>query len=109
MRRPEIHLFAARSLENSGDTPGARAAYQLVHAEISPGLLEAIVKHVNMERRLGNVEDACSLYEQAIAIEKGKNIPRPCPCCLLNTLDLFIWYALFVPIRTLVPCSSHSC
>ncbi|KAK1352974.1 Pre-mRNA-processing factor 39 [Heracleum sosnowskyi] len=78
-RRPEIHLFAARSRENSGDTPGARAAYQLVHAEISPGLLEAIVKHANMEHRLGNVEDACSLYEQAIAIEKGKEHSQTLP------------------------------
>ena len=51
-RRPEIHLFAARSREHSGDIPGARAAYQLVHAEIAPGLMEAIVKHANMEHRL---------------------------------------------------------
>nr|KAJ0222921.1 hypothetical protein LSAT_V11C200079050 [Lactuca sativa] len=27
----------------------ARASYQLVHSEISPGLLEAITKHANME------------------------------------------------------------
>ncbi|XP_058207837.1 pre-mRNA-processing factor 39-1-like [Rhododendron vialii] len=71
-RQPEIHLFAARFKEHSGDVPGARASYQLVHSEISPGLLEAIVKHANMEHRLGNLEDACSVYEQALAIEKGK-------------------------------------
>ncbi|KAM7496144.1 hypothetical protein LguiA_020558 [Lonicera macranthoides] len=71
-RQPEIHLFAARFREQSGDIPGARAAYQLVHDEISPGLLEAIIKHANMEHRLGNLEDACSLYELAIEIEKGK-------------------------------------
>ncbi|KAF4387058.1 hypothetical protein G4B88_024630 [Cannabis sativa] len=71
-RHPEIHLFAARLKEQSGDTAGARAAYQLVHSEISPGLLEAIIKHANMERRLGNLEDAYSLFEQAIAVEKGK-------------------------------------
>lgn len=51
-RQPEIHLFAARFREQSGDIPGARAAYQLVHDEISPGLLEAIIKHANMEHRL---------------------------------------------------------
>ncbi|KAM6565039.1 hypothetical protein CsatB_025037 [Cannabis sativa] len=71
-RHPEIHLFAARLKEQSGDTAGASAAYQLVHSEISPGLLEAIIKHANMERRLGNLEDAYSLFEQAIAVEKGK-------------------------------------
>ncbi|KAI3514562.1 hypothetical protein L1887_13079 [Cichorium endivia] len=71
-KQPEIHLFAARFREHNGNIEGARASYQLVHTEISPGLLEAIVKHANMEYRLGNLEDACCLYEQTIAIEKGK-------------------------------------
>lgn len=88
-RQPEIHLFAARFSEHSGDIPRARAAYQLVHAEISPGLLEAIIKHANMEHRLGNVEDACSLYEQAIAIEKGKEHSQTLPL-------LFAQYSRFV-------------
>ena len=98
-RQPEIHLFAARFKEQHGDISGARAAYQHVHTGIAPGLLEAVIKHANMENRLvrfldfaflftgwqccyhfltyflvsqGKLEDACSLYEQAIAIEKGK-------------------------------------
>ncbi|MBA0769720.1 hypothetical protein Gotri_018422 [Gossypium trilobum] len=78
-RQPEIHLFAARFKEQNGDIPGARAAYQLVHNEISPGFLEAIIKHANMERRLGKLEDAFSLYEQAIAIEKGKEHSQTLP------------------------------
>ncbi|CAL5353581.1 unnamed protein product [Camellia sinensis] len=78
-RQPEIHLFAARFKEHSGDIPGARSAFQLVHTEISPGLLEAIIKHANMEHRLGNLEDACSVYEQAIAIEKGKEHSQTLP------------------------------
>ncbi|XP_020867264.1 pre-mRNA-processing factor 39 isoform X3 [Arabidopsis lyrata subsp. lyrata] len=71
-KQPEIHLFAARLKEKNGDIAGARAAYQLVHSEISPGLLEAVIKHANMEHRLGNLDDAFSLYEQVIAVEKGK-------------------------------------
>ncbi|GFZ13493.1 tetratricopeptide repeat (TPR)-like superfamily protein [Actinidia rufa] len=78
-RQPEIHLFAAQFKEHSGEIPGARAAYQLVNTEISPGLLEAIIKHANMEHRLGNLEDACSVYEQAIAIEKGKEHSQSLP------------------------------
>ncbi|GLT41307.1 hypothetical protein SLA2020_153820 [Shorea laevis] len=78
-RQPEIHLFAARFNEQNGDVEGARAAYQLVHTEISPGLVEAIIKHANMEHRLGNLEDAFSLYEQAIAIEKGKEQSQTLP------------------------------
>ncbi|XP_052211283.1 pre-mRNA-processing factor 39-1 isoform X2 [Diospyros lotus] len=78
-RQPEIHLFAARFKEHNGDIVGARAAYQLVHTEISPGLLEAIIKHANMEHRLGNLDDAFSVYEQAIAIEKGKEYSQTLP------------------------------
>ncbi|KAK3193443.1 hypothetical protein Dsin_024753 [Dipteronia sinensis] len=78
-RLPEIHLFAARFKEQNGDIEGAHAAYQLVHTEISPGLLEAIIKHANMERRLGKLDDAFSLYEQAIAIERGKEHSQTLP------------------------------
>ncbi|KAJ6319238.1 hypothetical protein OIU78_014795 [Salix suchowensis] len=52
-------------------------------------LLEAITKHANMERRLGNLEDAFSLYEQAIAIEKGKELPLVLPA-------LYAQYARFI-------------
>jgi pre-mRNA-processing factor 39 len=78
-KQPEIHLFAARFREQSGDIVAARAAYQLVHDEISPGLLEAIIKHANMENRQGNLEAACTLYEQAIEIEKGKEHSQTLP------------------------------
>ncbi|KAI4301036.1 hypothetical protein L6164_034355 [Bauhinia variegata] len=88
-RQPEIHIFSARFKEQTGDIDGARAAYQLVHAEISPGLLEAIIRHANMENRLGNLEDAFSLYEQVIAIEKGKEHSQTLPM-------LFAQYARFV-------------
>lgn len=69
-RVPEIHLFAARFKEQNEDIDGARAAYQLVHTEISPGFLEAIIKHANMERRLVSfckqyVKGAC--FEELIA------------------------------------------
>lgn len=87
-RQPEIHLFAARLKENSGDIEGARAAYQLLHTEISPGLMEATIRHANMEHRLGNLEDAFSVYEQAIAIEKGKEHSQTLPF-------LFAQYARF--------------
>ncbi|KAG5083695.1 hypothetical protein JHK84_053733 [Glycine max] len=88
-RQPEIHLFCARFKEQTGDIDGARAAYQLVHTETSPGLLEAIIKHANMEYRLGKMEDAFSLYEHAIAIEKGKEHSQTLPM-------LFAQYSRFV-------------
>ncbi|KAM7268459.1 hypothetical protein ACFE04_010625 [Oxalis oulophora] len=88
-RQPEIHLFAARFREQNGDVPGARAAYQLVHSEVSPGLLEAIIKHANMERRMGKLQDAFALYEHAIAIEKGKEQSQSLPM-------LYAQYARFL-------------
>ncbi|KAG2719335.1 hypothetical protein I3760_03G262100 [Carya illinoinensis] len=88
-RQPEIHLFAARFKEQNGDIPGSQDAYQLVHTEISPGLIEAIIKHANMEYRLGNLEAAYSLYEQAIAIEKGKEHSQTLPM-------LYAQYSRFV-------------
>ncbi|KAK6937723.1 hypothetical protein RJ641_031231 [Dillenia turbinata] len=88
-RQPEIHLFAARFKEQYGDISGARAAYQLVHAEISPGLVEAIIKHANMEHRQGKLEDAFSVYDQAIAIEKGKEHSQTLPL-------LFAQYSRFL-------------
>ncbi|KAK3405181.1 hypothetical protein EUGRSUZ_K01429 [Eucalyptus grandis] len=88
-RQPEIHLFAAWFKEHNGDIVAARAAYQLVHTEISPGLLEAIIKHANMERRVGNLDDALAVYEQAIAIEKGKEHSQALPV-------LFAQYARFL-------------
>ncbi|CAK9162169.1 unnamed protein product [Ilex paraguariensis] len=96
-KSPEIHLFAARFRDQHGDIPGARTAYQLLHTEISPGLLEAIIKHANMEHRLGNLEDACCLYKQAIAIEKGKEYSPTLPL-------LFAQYSRFLYLDC--PCYS---
>ncbi|PKA53850.1 hypothetical protein AXF42_Ash011330 [Apostasia shenzhenica] len=71
-KHPEIHLFAARFKELSGDILGARSQYDLLYSAVSPGLVEAVVRHVNMEYRLGNKEDAFSIYERAIAAEQEK-------------------------------------
>lgn len=50
-RRPEIHIFAARYREQQGDVKGARASYEVLRNDLEPGLLEAIIKHANFERR----------------------------------------------------------
>ncbi|GLJ52711.1 hypothetical protein SUGI_1122340 [Cryptomeria japonica] len=71
-RQPEIHIFAARFKEQLGDTVGARAEYQLLNTEIAPGLLDGVIKHANMEHRLGNLEAASSVFDMAIAAEKSK-------------------------------------
>ncbi|VAI53145.1 unnamed protein product [Triticum turgidum subsp. durum] len=83
-KQTEIHLFSARFKELTGDTDGARAEYQHLHSVLYPGLLEAIVKHANMEHRLGDKESACLVYEKAIAAEKEKEQSQLLPMLLIQ-------------------------
>uniref|UniRef100_J3LLA6 Suppressor of forked domain-containing protein n=1 Tax=Oryza brachyantha TaxID=4533 RepID=J3LLA6_ORYBR len=83
-KQAEIHLFSARFKELSGDVSGARVEYQHLYSELYPGLLEAIVKHSNMEHRLGDKESACLVYEKAIAAEKEKDQSRILPILLIQ-------------------------
>ncbi|KAG0462969.1 hypothetical protein HPP92_021445 [Vanilla planifolia] len=82
-KQPEIHLFAARFKELSGDILGARAEYELLYSEIVPGLLEAIQRHANMECRLGNKEAALSIFERAISAEREKQQSQILPLLLV--------------------------
>ncbi|ONL94523.1 Tetratricopeptide repeat (TPR)-like superfamily protein, partial [Zea mays] len=95
-KQPEIHLFSARFKELNGDIFGARAEYQHLYSDLCPGFLEAIVKHSNMEHRLGDKELSCSVYEKVIAAEKGKEQSQ-----LLPTLLIQYSRFLFLAIRDL--------
>ncbi|PWZ53817.1 hypothetical protein Zm00014a_016290 [Zea mays] len=95
-KQPEIHLFSARFKELNGDIFGARAEYQHLYSDLCPGFLEAIVKHSNMEHRLGDKELSCSVYEKVIAAEKGKEQSQ-----LLPTLLIQYSRFLFLVIRDL--------
>ncbi|KAJ3682409.1 hypothetical protein LUZ60_014982 [Juncus effusus] len=83
-KQPEIHLFGARFKEQIGDIEGARAEYQLIYTDISPGLLEAIVKHANMEYRLGEKESAFGIYEKEIAVEQAKEQSQLLPMLIVQ-------------------------
>ncbi|KAJ0637472.1 putative CRAL-TRIO lipid binding domain-containing protein [Helianthus annuus] len=72
-RQPEIHLFDARFKEQGRHIAGARASYQLVHAEISPGLLEAIIKHANMEHCLLSAEQEKEIKKPNVFKIKGRD------------------------------------
>jgi pre-mRNA-processing factor 39 len=95
-KQPEIHLFSACFKELNGDVSGARAEYQHLYSVLCPGFLEAIVKHSNMEHRLGDKESACSVYEKAIAAEREKEQSQ-----LLPTLLIQYSRFLFLAIRDL--------
>ncbi|KAL6867622.1 hypothetical protein ACP4OV_015646 [Aristida adscensionis] len=83
-KQPEIHLFSAHFKELNGDVAGARAEYQHLYTELYPGFLEAIVKHSNMEHRLGDKESACLIYEKAIAAERKKEQSPLLPTLLIQ-------------------------
>ncbi|KAJ6790836.1 pre-mRNA-processing factor 39 isoform X1 [Iris pallida] len=83
-KQPKIHLFAAKFKELNGDVVGARAQYQLLYSVVSPYLLEAIVKHANMEYRLGNKEAAFSIYEKMIAAAQEKEQFQVLPLLLVQ-------------------------
>eukprot|EP01018_Ginkgo_biloba_P013915 Gb_36854 [translate_table: standard] len=72
-----------------GDIVGAHSTYQILSGELAPGLVEAIIKHENMEKRQGNIKGAMSVYEMTIDIEKGKE-----ESCALPLL--FIQYSRFL-------------
>ncbi|OEL33725.1 Pre-mRNA-processing factor 39 [Dichanthelium oligosanthes] len=95
-KQPEIHLFSARFKELNGDVSGARAEYQHLYSVLCPGFLEAIVKHSNMEHRLGDKESACSVYEKAIAAEREKEQSQLFPTLLIQYSRF-----LFLAIRDL--------
>ncbi|XP_062216513.1 pre-mRNA-processing factor 39-1-like [Phragmites australis] len=95
-KQPEIHLFSVRFKELNGDVSEARAEYRHLYSELCPGLLEAIVKHSNMEHRLGDKESACLVYEKAIATEREKEQSQ-----LLPTLLIQYSRFLFLGIRDL--------
>uniref|UniRef100_A0A0A9BV27 Uncharacterized protein n=1 Tax=Arundo donax TaxID=35708 RepID=A0A0A9BV27_ARUDO len=54
----EFCLFSARYKERIGDISGARQQYHEILSKLSPGSLEVLEAHANMERRLGDDEKA---------------------------------------------------
>ncbi|KAL6991384.1 hypothetical protein U1Q18_009497 [Sarracenia purpurea var. burkii] len=63
---PAIHLFTSRYKEQIGDKYGARAAFVWSDNELSSDFTDKVVKEANMEKRLGNLAGASSVYEKAL-------------------------------------------
>ncbi|GAB4815080.1 hypothetical protein N2152v2_002126 [Parachlorella kessleri] len=73
-RSPQLALFAARRSEippaSSGDAPAleaARAGYDRVASELAPALVQCTLQRANFERRQGDVQAACRVFEEHIA------------------------------------------
>lgn len=46
--------------------------FKLLYSEISPGHVEAVMRHANLEHRNGDSDGACSVYDDVIALERSK-------------------------------------
>eukprot|EP00897_Mesotaenium_endlicherianum_P007624 jgi/Mesen1/6890/ME000353S05909 len=76
--RPEIFVFSAKYKEQQQDIEGARADYKTA-ISLAPGLVEAIIRQANFERRQGGVEAACVLYDGLIEAEQAKEDSKSFP------------------------------
>ncbi|XP_073226413.1 uncharacterized protein [Cicer arietinum] len=65
---PAIHLFNARFKEQIGDVLAARAAYVRRCKETDSDFVENVISTANMEKRLGNMESAFSIYKEALEL-----------------------------------------
>ncbi|CAN6452909.1 unnamed protein product [Victoria cruziana] len=73
-RVPAFHLFAARFMEQTKDVSGAQTELFNYNVDSPEVYIENVIRRANMERRLGNTEAACALYEREL--EFAKDGPR---------------------------------
>ncbi|XP_049936494.1 pre-mRNA-processing factor 39-1 isoform X2 [Nymphaea colorata] len=69
-RVPAIHLFAARFMEQVRDVSGAHTELSNYSLDSPADYIENVIRRANMERRLGNVEAACVVYERELEFVK---------------------------------------
>ncbi|KAK1297602.1 hypothetical protein QJS10_CPB15g01113 [Acorus calamus] len=67
-----IHVLCARFKEQIRDISGARAFLPQCGVDLASDFLHNVTREANMERRLGNVEAASMIYENAIKMAKDK-------------------------------------
>jgi pre-mRNA-processing factor 39 len=68
--RPDLYLAQGHFEETLGNLDVARKFYIQVYEDIAPGLFDGIFRHLNLERRAGNLEIVESLYQKALKFAK---------------------------------------
>ncbi|KAG2305684.1 hypothetical protein Bca52824_025432 [Brassica carinata] len=71
---PKVYHLYERCVVTCADYPEywIRASFKLLYSEISPGHVEAVMRHANMEHRKGDLDGAFSVYDDVISVEKSK-------------------------------------
>lgn len=70
-RRPDLFLSQGYFEEVIGNLDEARRLYMHVYQTIQPGLLSALLKHLNLERRQGRLDQVQKLYAEALLVARG--------------------------------------
>ena len=69
-RRPDLFLAQGYFEEVIGNLDEARRLYVHVYQNIQPGLLSGLLKHLNLERRQGRLDEVQKLYAEALAVAR---------------------------------------
>ena len=69
--RPDLYLAQGRFEETLGYVDKAREFYVKVYKDIAPGLFDGIFRHLNLERRAGNLQVVESLFNLALDFAKS--------------------------------------
>ncbi|KAJ8670342.1 hypothetical protein QAD02_001601 [Eretmocerus hayati] len=72
-KKPNLHLQWGVFEESNGDFDKAASILENIDSVI-PNMLQVAYRRINLERRRGDLEKACSLYESYIASSKNKTI-----------------------------------
>lgn len=74
----DLHLFAAHFDERHGNAEEARKRYKHVQTNLAPRMVAMIVQFANFERRQGNMDAACLIYNECIDEELAKESSETC-------------------------------
>ncbi|XP_038987503.1 pre-mRNA-processing factor 39-like isoform X1 [Phoenix dactylifera] len=83
-RVPAFHLYCTMFKEQIGDVCGARALFHRSIMDSDPEFIENVNREANMEKRMGNIDAACMIYEKAIEMAKEKHILQILPVLYTN-------------------------
>ena len=67
VQQVDILIENALFEESNQNIPRARKLFEQLDQEIAPGLVKAIIAHINFEKRQDNVDRARELYRTALA------------------------------------------
>jgi len=75
-RKPYLFVSQGYFEELHGNTEEAKKLYKHVYEKVAPGLLNAVLKHINLERRNSNFTEVENLYQKALEVAENEGKPE---------------------------------